>query len=608
MFTTDNAKLQAVANYTNFESAGWLRRHTCSTNQSVRLFGYSAVWLATLLYRVLYSPPAAKGFYGQVFEPPVARFANGSYRWAMSQTMKLYNTLTRREQPFEPIDPAGKIVRFYACGPTVYDYAHIGNFRSFLNADVLRRTLELLGYDVQQVMNMTDVGHMTEDDVADGSGEDKMEVAGKRLLEQKKSGKLPDDAGAIDPNDPYAIAQFYIDAFLVDAKTLGMKIVHDAQQHAELMPRPTQYIAQMIALIEKLIERSHAYVASDGAVYFDVQSYAEYGQLSGNSPDSIRSGEGGRVDASNQAIKKHAADFLLWKPDAKHLMSWDSPWGKGYPGWHIECSVMAMDLLARETNGVIDIHSGGEDNIFPHHECEIAQTCCATGEEYFARYWFHTRFLIVEGEKMSKSIGNFFTVRDLLSRGASPAAIRLELIKTHYRSNANFTMQGLKDSQRQIDRWVRVQQWLATNRSTRLDGPGPFASALPAFTASLCNDLNISGAIGVLNEAINRYDIETGTVRAADNGSDQPTATAASELHALLQMNSVLGVLDLETQGAADAGNLNVEKVMELIGRRNDARASKDFALADKVRDELAAMGVEIKDGPDGTTWQRIVG
>jgi cysteinyl-tRNA synthetase len=336
-------------------------------------------------------------------------------------------------------------------------------------------------------------------------------------------------------------------------------------------------------------------VARDGVVYFDVQSFPEYGRLSGNTPDSIRAGEGGRVDEANQAMKKHPADFMLWKPDPKHVMRWPSPWGEGYPGWHIECSVMAAALLGEQ----IDLHSGGEDNIFPHHECEIAQTCSATGRDTFARYWFHTRHLIVEGEKMSKSKGNFFTLRDLLAKGASPAAIRLEIIKSKYREQSNFTFQGLADSQRQIDRWARLREYLQSHEEAKAQASsqaGPLKQALPAFTAALCNDINISGAIGVLNEAAGQH-----------TPAQPPTVDVKGELHALERMNSVLGVLDLQLTGSTTGGDLDVSQVESKIEQRNAARKSKDFKRSDQLRDELLSMGIEIKDSAQGTTWTRIV-
>jgi cysteinyl-tRNA synthetase len=356
------------------------------------------------------------------------------------QTLRIHNTLTRREEAVEP-HASGEPITFYSCGPTVYDDAHIGNFRSFLNADVLRRTLELLGHRVHHVMNITDVGHMTDDSNADGGGEDKMAVAGRRIAEAKKAGKLPPGTD-VDPSSPGAIADFYAGRFLEDARALGLKVALEAHAHPkqadELMPRPTRCIPQMITMIERLVASGHAYVAGDGVVYFDVRSFPAYGALSGNTIDRLREGAGERISAENQAQKRHPADFMLWKPDMSHLMRWPSPWGEGYPGWHIECSAMARMLLGDE----IDIHSGGEDNIFPHHECEVAQSRCATGRPTFARHWFHTRHLVVEGEKMSKSKGNFFTARDLFAKGHTPAALRLELIRTHYRSNANFTVQG----------------------------------------------------------------------------------------------------------------------------------------------------------------------
>ncbi len=507
--------------------------------------------------------------------------------------LNLYNSLTRQTERFIAIDEDKKVVTFYSCGPTVYDFAHIGNFRAFLNADVLRRTLEAIGYDVKQVMNITDVGHMTDDAVADGGGEDKMEVAANRLAEAKKSGALPEGV-ELDPTDPLAVAQYYAQAFIEDAKALGMEIVDDAQANSDVMPRPTQYIAQMIAMVETLIQKENAYVANDGVVYFDVQSFPEYGKLSGNTMEQLRSGEGGRVDMETQAVKKNPADFMLWKPDQNHLMRWASPWGEGYPGWHLECSAMATSLLG----DVIDIHSGGEDNIFPHHECEIAQSCCATDANSFANYWFHTRFLLVDGGKMSKSKGNFYTLRDLVNKGATPAAIRLELIRTHYRSNANFTLQGLKDSQRQVDRWKRLADWLCEHGCVKVNKT-PLQDAKEKFLAAMCDDLNVAGAIGCLSEAVSEYTVDI----PPENG--EGLGTLADEHKALQVMDSVLGVINLES--CACTKNVDVDKIESLIDARLEARASKEWHRADEIRDELCAMGIEIKDGADGTTWSRVV-
>ena len=511
--------------------------------------------------------------------------------------LALHNTLHGQKETFVPLDSDGRRVSFYSCGPTVYDFAHIGNFRSFLNADVLRRTLEFLGYDVTHVMNITDVGHMTEDGVADGGGEDKMKVAARRLRDATKSGDMP--AGVeIDPSDPRSIADYYAHACLADAKLLGLKVAVECEQHPEYLPRPSAYVQHMIEMVESLIDRGHAYHASDGVVYFDVSSWPDYGELSGNTISALRSGEGGRVNMETQAVKRSPADFMLWKPDEAHLMRWPSPWGEGYPGWHLECSVMARALLGDE----IDLHSGGEDNIFPHHECEIAQSRGTTGCGAFAKYWFHTRHLMVDGAKMSKSSGTFFTIRDLLDKGASPAAIRLELTRTHYRINANFTMQGLRDAQRQIDRWARVESYLTThaNVPTASDEPGPLAAAVDSFTAALCDDLNMAGAIGALNIAIGSMSIDTPPT--PGTGS----LTYQSELDALHRMNSVLGVLDLEVQGiAADDGSFSA--IDSLISARRAARDTKDWTRADEIRDELLAMGIAIKDAGGETTWERIV-
>lgn len=529
--------------------------------------------------------------------------------------LKLYNTLTKSLEPFVPQDPTH--IRFYTCGPTVYDDAHIGNFRSFLAADLLRRWLEsplctladTEGNEhqgprqVTHVMNITDVGHMTDDDNADGAGEDKMEVAARRILEAKKSGTLPPDA-KVDPNNPFQIAQFYEARFKSDAKALGMKVAIDADKDPSLMPRATGNIKEMKQVIEDLLEKGDAYAAgSPGAraIYFNVQSFKRYGKLSGNTLDQLKGGAGGRVDESNQSEKKHPADFLLWKEDASHKMKWPSPrvpgqdaWGDGYPGWHIECTAMALGRLipgglnaAKATHAHIDLHSGGEDNIFPHHECEIAQSCCFTGADHFATHWFHPRFLKVDGQKMSKSKGTMHTLADLTAKGFDPAAIRLELIKTHYRANADFSIQGLKDSTRTAQRWKRFID------SGKQGQPGePNTAVRDAVISAMNEDLNIAGAIGAINKWI--------------KDTPDPTQTDA-EL--MTQFDAFLSVCDLlqDTPEAQDTGIALYQpgvtpsdEIESLLQQRADAKKSKDFAAADAIRDQLTAMGLSIMDKPGG--------
>jgi cysteinyl-tRNA synthetase len=386
------------------------------------------------------------------------------------------------------------------------------------------------------------------------------------------------------------------------------------------MPRATANVEGMTELIKRLIASGNAYIVGQTGsrvVYFRVRSYAPYGRLSGNTLDKLREGEGGRISAENQAGKEHPADFLLWKEDPRHIMKWPSPWGEGYPGWHIECSVMSASRLRARDGGrplspaelvamtlpngepVIDLHSGGEDNIFPHHECEIAQSCCAFNaspeQGTYAGLWFHPRFLVVEGEKMSKSKGNFFTARDLFDKGYEPAAVRLELIKTHYRSNANFTMQGLTDSARIVDRWRRfVEQGQAS-------GAGGQASreARDTFAAAMHDDLNIAGAVA----AVNSWVADTTTPSRADA--------------ALMSVfDATLGLLERERPAAAETsiglfapGVEPNPAVIAKLEERRAARAAKDFKRSDSIRDELAAMGVAIKDGKDAegkpvTTWE----
>lgn len=489
--------------------------------------------------------------------------------------IRFYNTLTNCVEPFEPVDPPN--VYMYNCGPTVYDYQHIGNFRSFVFADILRRFLELTGCSVHQVMNLTDVGHMTEDDVADGSGQDKMQVAIKRLKEAKHAGTVPDHVIA-NPNDPYQVAQYYIDAFLEDAGALGIKIV---DEYPQKMPRPTQYIPQMQEMIQRLLDKEHAYIADDGVVYYSVPSFSAYGRLSGNTIDRLRSGAGGRVLDEHQVAKRHPADFFLWKPDAAHIMKWDSPWGVGYPNWHIECSVMSTMILGRE---VIDIHTGGEDNIFPHHECEIAQSCGATGHDTFSHMWMHARYLRVEGEKMSKSKGNFYTLRDMLAKGVDPAVIRYELLRSHYRTNLNFTFKSLEDSAHAVSRLRQAADRFAsqaTGRHVETDLTHPVVAA---FAKCLADDLNISTALGELFSWLGKA-----------NGS------ADENLAVLRKIDSVLCVLE-STGVAPVVSGLDVNELCRGI---DQARADKDFEAADTARQELIQAGYEVQTTKEGTVVRR---
>ena len=473
----------------------------------------------------------------------------------------------------------------YSCGPTVYDFAHIGNFRSFLFADLIRRTLEFFGHDVHHVMNITDVGHMTDDAVADGAGEDKMQAAARRIKEDKKSGKVPE--GAVNnPDDPYQIAQYYTDAFLEDARRLGMKV---AFEYEDNILHATQNIDEMQEMISRLIDNEHAYVGPDGVVYYSVESFSDYGMLSGNTLDQLQTGAGGRVSDTNQSSKRHPADFMLWKADPSHIMKWDSPWGTGYPGWHIECSCMARKRLGRD---IIDIHTGGEDLIFPHHECEIAQSRGATGAGSFARFWMHARFLMVEGEKMSKSRGNFWTVRDVLTGRATgievnPAVLRLELIKSHYRSNMNFTKKGLQDSAGVVKRLQELQKRLesTTSRPADVDLSHP---VLQVFGQALADDLNIAGALGAV------------LPWASGDHCD-----AAVSLGVLKRINTVLEVAPLGERVGVPSDSGDQPKIISLCAEIDQARAEKDWPKSDAIRTRLEQAGYDVRTTPEGTVAEK---
>jgi cysteinyl-tRNA synthetase len=520
------------------------------------------------------------------------------------QPPRFYNTLQHQEADFAPLVPGpdaadplrGGTVTLYTCGPTVYDLAHIGNFRAFLFADVLRRFLEFRGAKVRQVMNMTDVGHMTDDTAADASGRDKMELAGEKIKgEAKKTGKALVD----NPDDPYQVAQYFVDRFLEDARALRVEVVLEydglpAQERGKIMPRPTQFIAPFIAMIQTLIAKGHAYVGEDGVVYYDVHSFLNYGKLSGNSLDQLSHNEKGRQNLA--AKKRHPADFFLWKPDQKHIMKWDSPWGVGYPGWHIECSSMATELLGDS----IDLHTGGEDNIFPHHECEIAQSEGATGKP-FARFWMHPRHLMVDGAKMSKSKGNFFTIRDLAAKGYDPLAIRYALISSRYRESMNFTLAGLHEAAGAVATLRDLGEKLQGNIAPGSPGVTPPAADKPLdpadekmladFTAAMNDDLNVAGGLAA---------VFTWAAPLTKQKKLDP-ARAASALAALQKIDHVLGVVfaplrPLESELVA--------KVEALMQQRLAARTAKEWAKSDALRNDLLALGVEVKDTPQGSIWR----
>jgi len=460
--------------------------------------------------------------------------------------MRLYNTLTRKKEEFSPLEE--NHIRMYHCGPTVYDHAHIGNFRAFVFADILRRYFEFRGYRVTQVMNITDVGHMTTD--AD-EGEDKLEVAAKR-----------------ERKDPYSIARFYEASFFEDIDALRIKRAHH-------YPRATEHIPEMIALIERLLEKGYAYKAADG-VYFDVTKFEGYGKLSGNTVERLMAGARVAVNPN----KRNPYDFALWKFDPKHLMQWDAPWGRGFPGWHIECSAMSMKYLGE----TFDIHTGGEDGIFPHHECEIAQSEAATGKP-FVRFWLHVRFLLVDGQKMSKSLGNFYTVKDILNKGFSGRVLRYALMSTHYRKNLNFTFEGLEAAKAAIERMenfvLSMQDVAGTSDDPAVDEA--LKKAEDDFVEAMDDDIEISAALAAVFEmirAVNRA-----------NPSQKQAQKAIKLMH---RFDEVLGVLDVERKKEVP------EEVLELVRKRQEARKAKDYATADAIRQQVQKLGYLIEDTPTG--------
>ena len=442
----------------------------------------------------------------------------------------LHNSLNRRKELFEPADPGN--VRMYVCGPTVYDLAHVGNARPAVVYDVVARLLRTLYPHVTYVRNITDI-------------DDKI------------------NARALESGEPIAaITERTTADYQIDLAALG--VLSPDQE-----PRATAHIAQMIMIIERLIASGHAYAAEEH-VLFAVESDPSYGALSGRTQDELLAGA--RIDVA--PYKRNAGDFVLWKPSGPHLPGWDSPWGRGRPGWHIECSAMAWQYLGE----TFDIHGGGSDLIFPHHENELAQSLCAFPGSRFARYWMHNGMLQVNGEKMSKSLGNFFTIREILAK-ASGEVVRLLLLRTHYRSLLDFSEQGLADAKRELDRFYRALEVVS-------DVP---ASDVPdAVLEALCDDLNTPLAISMMH----------GLADLALTGD----RVAASELRA---SGALLGLLQQPPDLWFRGENHDAADIDAAIAEQFSARMSKDFARADTIRAALAAKGILLEDGPTGTTWRR---
>jgi cysteinyl-tRNA synthetase len=464
-------------------------------------------------------------------------------------TLRLHNTLTRDKVDFKPIDD--KNVRMYVCGPTVYDFAHIGNARPVVVFDVLYRLLKRLypapDHKVTYVRNITDV-------------------------DDKINARAQESGRAIEDITKETAAQFHADMAALGALPLPRKYE----------PRATDHIPEMIAMIETLIEKGFAYEA-EGHVLFSVPAMDDYGQLSRRDRDELIAGA--RVEVA--PYKKDAADFVLWKPSpiADGLPGWDSPWGRGRPGWHIECSAMSAKILGK----TFDIHGGGQDLIFPHHENEIAQSRCAHGTDVMASVWMHNGYLMAEGEKMSKSLGNFYTVHDLLQEFPGEA-IRLTLLKTHYRQPLDFTKDGIREAKAELDGFYGALRGVPVTDSDE-------ASA--ALMDALCDDLNTPLAISQLH-----------SLAAAANKADGAAKPAAAG--ALKSAAGVLGLLQQDPeewfkwQPPAKAGGLSDAEIDALIAERVAARQAKDFARADEIRGILTAEGIAVEDSAEGATWRRI--
>ena len=460
--------------------------------------------------------------------------------------MKVYNTLDREKEDFIPLQ--GNLVRMYSCGPTVYSYAHIGNMRTYIFMDLLRRSLRFCGFKVKGVMNITDVGHL----LSDGDeGEDKMQKAAR------KEGKTP-----------WEIAAFYTEAFFKDIDALNVG-------RPEIIAKATDHIPEMIAFVQGLLEKGYAYEISDG-IYFDIGKFPGYGKLSGQTVDEKEAGA--RIEENSE--KRHPADFALWKKaDKNHIMQWESPWGMGFPGWHIECSAMSKKYLGE----VFDLHTGGIDAVPVHHENEIAQNEALAGKKT-VNYWMHGEFMMVDGGKMSKSLGNVYTVSDLEKKGYLPLDFRYFCLNAHYRKKLNFTFEGMDAAHTSYERLRNALY--AHKMSQAATDPAILEDLMKKFKGAVEDDMNIPFALGVLWDAVKL-----------------PKSKDVYKL--ALEFDKVLGLsLDKVTAPAPEKIDVPAD-IAALAEARFAAKKEKNWAEADRLRAEIAAKGYAIKDTKDGYTIEK---
>lgn len=476
--------------------------------------------------------------------------------------LQIYNSLSRSKETFEPVHPG--VVGMYVCGPTVYGHAHLGHAKSYVSFDVVARWLRQSGYRVRYVQNITDVGHLSDD--AD-EGEDK--IARQARLEK---------------TDPMEIAQFYTRSFYDDMDRLGV-------ERPNIAPTATGHVPEQIALIRQLVGSSHAYVVN-GNVYFSVQSFPDYGKLSGRTDqEALQSGT--RIEVRNE--KRNPSDFALWKKaEEGHIMKWESPWGTGYPGWHVECSAMSMKYLGE----TVDIHGGGMENKFPHHDCEIAQSEAATGRPY-VRYWMHNNMVTVGGIKMGKSLKNSVNLKDLF-RETDPMVIRFFILQSHYRSPLDYSEAAIRASSAGLEKLQDTRQRLQKTRP----GTGNFDSTAftERFTAAMDDDFNTPLAISIL------FDFSK-SVNSALDKQEGLSVDSIAEAEAFLDTfaGKVLGIVSASDEASGhESGNSRqtLERVIAiLLDMRIEARKNKDFALSDRIRDRLLEAGVEVKDTREGVSW-----